>query len=151
MFDSDFGWALVKAGLVRKKSEKKGSPLPPTDLSKSQLFPKVLFSPSSFFLVRVPAFFTLGAYQVVYNCTALSHKSCFQDAPGATNWIIGFKGEQTNTPEFQGRATSVMAANASVEPRSLYWAQLIARMGGDAERVEHSVGSLAKNQCPPRL
>lgn len=93
----------------------------------------------------------LGAYQVVYNCTALGRNSCFQDAPGVTNWIIGFKGRQTNKPEFEGRATSVMAANTSVEPRSLYWAQLIARMGGEAERIERTVGSLAKNQYPPRL
>lgn len=90
-------------------------------------------------------------YQVVYNCTAMSNDSCFQDAPGSTNWIIGFKGGQTAQPEFEAKATAVMASNASVEPRSLYWAQLIARLRGDAQRVEQTVGSLSKNQYPPRL
>ncbi|KAF9958412.1 hypothetical protein BGZ72_000400 [Mortierella alpina] len=73
-----------------------------------------------------------GAYQVVYNCTAKSDSSCFQDAPGTTNWIIGFKGGQTATPEFSAQSTRVMSANAPVEPRSLYWAQLSARTGGAA-------------------
>ncbi|KAK3842262.1 MAG: hypothetical protein J3R72DRAFT_509391 [Linnemannia gamsii] len=79
-----------------------------------------------------------GAYQVVYNCTANGNNSCFQDAPGSTNWIIGFKGGQTGQPEFEAQSTQVTAENATVEPRSLYWAQLIARVG-DAQLVENRV------------
>ncbi|KAF9584475.1 hypothetical protein BGW38_006345, partial [Lunasporangiospora selenospora] len=74
-----------------------------------------------------------GAYQVIYNCTAKLSKSCFQDAPGSTNWVIGFKGGQVEVPEFRAQSTRLVATENQVEPRSLYWAQLIARMGGDAE------------------
>lgn len=85
----------------------------------------------------------IGAYQVVYNCTANSSNSCFQDAPGSTNWIIGFKGGQTEQPEFAAQSTQVRAANATVEPRSLYWAQLVARVG-DAQLVESRVGEAGR-------
>ncbi|KAG0300487.1 hypothetical protein BGZ97_003203 [Linnemannia gamsii] len=91
-----------------------------------------------------------GAYQVVYSCTAHSQKSCFQDAPGATNWIIGFKGGQTKQPEFEAQSTQMMAANATVEPRSLYWAQLVARVG-DAQLVENRVGETGRKSYPPTL
>ncbi|KAG0376877.1 hypothetical protein BGX24_007070 [Mortierella sp. AD032] len=84
-----------------------------------------------------------GAYQVVYNCTANGNNSCFQDAPGSTNWIIGFKGGQTGQPEFEAQSTQVRAENATVEPRSLYWAQLIARVG-DAQLVENRVGEAGR-------
>lgn len=92
----------------------------------------------------------LGAYQVVYNCTAKSSNSCFQDAPGATNWIIGFKGGQTSAPEFKGQMARVMAVDSTVEPRSLYWTQLVNRVG-DAQYVEKNVGASSKMQYPPRM
>ncbi|KAF9908221.1 hypothetical protein EC991_010147 [Linnemannia zychae] len=88
-----------------------------------------------------------GAYQVVYNCTANSHASCFQDAPGSTNWIVGFKGGQTEQPEFEAQSTQVRAANATVEPRSLYWAQLVTRVG-DAQLVENRVGETGRMSYP---
>ncbi|KAF9199007.1 hypothetical protein BGZ59_004245 [Podila verticillata] len=91
-----------------------------------------------------------GAYQVVYNCTAKSSNSCFQDAPGATNWIIGFKGGQTSAPEFEGQMARVMAVDFMVEPRSLYWTQLVNRVG-NAQYVEKNVGSSSKMQYPPRM
>ncbi|KAG0020631.1 hypothetical protein BGZ81_009276, partial [Podila clonocystis] len=91
-----------------------------------------------------------GAYQVVYNCTAKTSNSCFQDAPGATNWIIGFKGGQTAAPEFEGQMARVMAVNSTVEPRSLYWTQLVNRVG-DAQYVDENVGASSKIQYPPRM
>lgn len=86
----------------------------------------------------------VGAFHVVYNCTARNSGNCFQDAPGTTNWILGFKGGQAVQPEFHGQATRVMSLNASVEPRSLYWAQLTRRMGGDECLMEATVGSKSK-------
>ncbi|KAF9103516.1 hypothetical protein BGX29_003260 [Mortierella sp. GBA35] len=47
-----------------------------------------------------------GAHQAVYNCTAMSQNSWFRDAPGPTNWIIGFKGGQTQQPEFEAQSTN---------------------------------------------
>ncbi|KAF9915472.1 hypothetical protein FBU30_001944 [Linnemannia zychae] len=80
-----------------------------------------------------------GAHQVVYNCTANSQDSCFQEAPGSTNWVIGFKGGQAGQPEFTAQSAKIMATNATVEPRSLYWAQLVARVG-NAKLVEDIAG-----------
>ncbi|KAI1318254.1 hypothetical protein EDD11_006950 [Mortierella claussenii] len=82
-----------------------------------------------------------GAFHVVYNCVARKSNNCFQDAPGTTNWIIGFKGGQAAQPEFAGQATRMLSLDNPVEPRSLYWAQLIRRMGGDQRRVEETVGA----------
>ncbi|KAF9307144.1 hypothetical protein BGZ74_010635 [Mortierella antarctica] len=90
-----------------------------------------------------------GAYQVVYNCTAKRNNSCFQNAPGATNWIIGFKGGRTE-PEFEGQMTKIMAVASTVEPRSLYWTQLVNRVG-DEQYVEENVGASSKMQYPPRI
>ncbi|KAG0220210.1 hypothetical protein BGX33_005570 [Mortierella sp. NVP41] len=84
-----------------------------------------------------------GAHQAVYNCTAMSQNSWFRDAPGPTNWIIGFKGGQTQQPEFEAQSTNVTAANATVEPRSLYWAQLVARVG------DVQLGEAGKRSYPP--
>ncbi|CAO3569208.1 unnamed protein product [Mortierella alpina] len=91
-----------------------------------------------------------GAYQVVYNCTAKSDSSCFQDAPGTTNWIIGFSGGQTAKPEFSAQSTKVLSANAPVEPRSLYWAQLSARLGGAAVQIcETEADTAIAKDCQP--
>lgn len=86
---------------------------------------------------------------MVYNCTAKRNNSCFQNAPGATNWIIGFKGGRTE-PEFEGQMTKIMAVDSTVEPRSLYWTQLVNRVG-DEQYVEENVGASSKMQYPPRI
>ncbi|KAF9435506.1 hypothetical protein BGZ76_006165 [Entomortierella beljakovae] len=91
-----------------------------------------------------------GAFHVVYNCTAHKGNNCLQDPPGVTNWIIGFKGGVTCQPTFEGPCSKMISHNIHVEPRSLYWSQLVARMGGNAQLVESAVGVEAKMQYPPR-
>ncbi|KAF9933141.1 hypothetical protein FBU30_006465 [Linnemannia zychae] len=91
-----------------------------------------------------------GVFHVIYNCTANTNNNCFQDAPGATNWIIGFKGGLTKKPMFEGPNTRHMSPNLPTEPRSLYWAQLVARMNGDIQLVKSNVGYQAKMKYPPR-
>ncbi|KAF9106728.1 hypothetical protein BGX27_009043 [Mortierella sp. AM989] len=91
-----------------------------------------------------------GAFHVVYNCTANLNNNCFQDPPGVTNWIIGFKGGITSSPAFEAPNSNIISHNRHVQPRSLYWAQLVARMNGDVQLVKRAVGAEAKMQYPPR-
>ncbi|KAI7818461.1 hypothetical protein BC939DRAFT_292630 [Gamsiella multidivaricata] len=91
-----------------------------------------------------------GAFHVVYNCTANGNNNCFQDPPGTTNWIIGFKGGLTSRPMFEAPRTRVISHNRPVQPRSLYWAQLIERMGGDIQRVKRICGIEGRLQYAPR-
>ncbi|KAF9907074.1 hypothetical protein BX616_000539 [Lobosporangium transversale] len=92
-----------------------------------------------------------GAFHVVYNCKALQNKNCFQDPPGATNWIIGFQGHVTDHVMFEAPPTRLISHNRPVEPRSLYWAQLVARMGGDVQRVKNAVGVEGRQRYSPRF
>ncbi|KAF9107942.1 hypothetical protein BGX29_004055 [Mortierella sp. GBA35] len=91
-----------------------------------------------------------GVFHVVYNCTANNHNNCFQDAPGVTNWILGFKGGITKKPMFEAPSSRRKPLDCSTEPRSLYWAQLVARMNGDIQLVKRNVGAEAKMRYPPR-
>ncbi|KAG0285933.1 hypothetical protein BGZ96_009895 [Linnemannia gamsii] len=93
-----------------------------------------------------------GAFQVIYHSSARS-PACFQSPPGATNWIIGFEGTLSNKPkEFEGDDATFLDPEPSDighTPRSLYWSQLVARMGGTqtaAETVEKIVGVAGKNR-----
>ncbi|KAI1311049.1 hypothetical protein EDD11_003556 [Mortierella claussenii] len=90
-----------------------------------------------------------GAFHVVYNCTG-NMKNCFQDPPGTKNWVIGFKGGLNNRVMFEAPSTPMVSHNCPVQPRSLYWAQLVARMNGDVQRVKSAVGVEARMQYPPR-
>ncbi|KAG0053887.1 hypothetical protein BGZ83_000284, partial [Gryganskiella cystojenkinii] len=92
-----------------------------------------------------------GVFHVVYNCTANSNNNCFQDAPGASNWILGFKGGLTKKPMFEGISTAHSSPQIPMEPRSLYWSQLVARMGGNAQLVKSNVGAEGRMRYPPRL
>jgi len=85
----------------------------------------------------------IGAFHVVYNCTAWNPGNCLQDAPGTTDWIVGFKGGQAAQSEFNGQATRVMSPKASVEPRSLCWHNWH-RMGVEECLIEAAVGSKSK-------
>ncbi|KAG0370423.1 hypothetical protein BGX24_002029 [Mortierella sp. AD032] len=91
-----------------------------------------------------------GAFHVVYNCTAKSNNNCFQDAPGVTNWVVGLKGGVTNKAMFQAPCSKNMSPNLPIDPRSLYWAQLVARMNGDIRLVKSNVGAEAKMKYPQR-
>ncbi|KAF9281608.1 hypothetical protein BGZ88_011532 [Linnemannia elongata] len=91
-----------------------------------------------------------GAFHVIYNCTANNNNNCFQDAPGVTNWVVGFKGGMAKKPMFEAPCTRCMSPSLPVEPRSLYWAQLVARMNGDILLVKRNVGAEAKMRYPPR-
>ncbi|KAF9904797.1 hypothetical protein EC991_002301 [Linnemannia zychae] len=91
-----------------------------------------------------------GAFHVVYNCTTKTNNNCFQDAPGVTNWIVGFKGGVTYRAMFEAPHTRIMSPNLPIEPRSLYWAQLVARMNGDVRLVKSNVGFEAKMKYPQR-
>ncbi|KAG0339349.1 hypothetical protein BG000_002320 [Podila horticola] len=96
-----------------------------------------------------------GAFHVVYNCTTDGNNNCFQDPPGVTNWIIGLKGGLTKRPTFEAPVTqcilpiSAVGTRTAAAPRSLYWAQLVARMG-DVQRVKSTVGAEARMHYPPR-
>ncbi|KAF9986484.1 hypothetical protein BGZ65_007455 [Modicella reniformis] len=87
------------------------------------------------------------AFHVIYNCTARTHNNCFQDPPGTKNWIIGFKGGVTSKPMFKGTRSDV---ESPFPVRSLYWAQLVARMDGDIQRVNNTVGTEGRMKYPPR-
>ncbi|KAF8928157.1 hypothetical protein EDD21DRAFT_389745 [Dissophora ornata] len=91
-----------------------------------------------------------GAFHVVYNCTANSHNNCFQDPPGVINWIIGFKGNLNQRPMFEGTPTHMTSHNTPVQPRSLYWAQLVARMGGNIQLVKSIAGVEGRMHYTPR-
>ncbi|KAF9584963.1 hypothetical protein BGW38_004465 [Lunasporangiospora selenospora] len=92
-----------------------------------------------------------GVFHVIYNCTAHKSNNCFQDPPGATNWIIGFQGALTKRPAFEEPGKSPMFCTLPSYPRSLYWAQLIERAHGDIQYVKKIAGYEGKLQYPPRL
>ncbi|KAG0086186.1 hypothetical protein BGZ92_008352 [Podila epicladia] len=91
-----------------------------------------------------------GVFHVIYNCTTNGNNNCFQDPPGVGNWVMGFKGGLTKKPAFEAPCTPCLSHGTPVQPRSLYWAQLVARMGGDVQRVKSSVGAEARMRYPPR-
>ncbi|KAG0277439.1 hypothetical protein BGZ95_005953 [Linnemannia exigua] len=91
-----------------------------------------------------------GAFHVVYNCTAKTNNNCFQNAPGVTNWIVGFKGGIANKAMFEAPCSEHMSPNLPIDPRSLYWAQLVARMNGDIRLVKSNVGVEARMKYPQR-
>ncbi|KAF9967211.1 hypothetical protein BGZ70_010365 [Mortierella alpina] len=75
-----------------------------------------------------------GVYHVMYNCEAKFPNNHFQDAPGTTNWIIGFKGN-ISEPQFEGKLSKMISHNSPVHPRSLYWSQLAIRKAVDVLKV----------------
>ncbi|KAF9171291.1 hypothetical protein BGX21_010333 [Mortierella sp. AD011] len=91
-----------------------------------------------------------GAFHVVYNCVANMQNNCFQDPPGTINWIIGFRGGITKHPAFEAPCSNLISHNRHIQPRSLYWAQLVARMSGNAQLVESEVGAESKMKYAPR-
>ncbi|KAF9212808.1 hypothetical protein BGZ59_006278 [Podila verticillata] len=98
-----------------------------------------------------------GVFHVVFRCAA-KQIATFQSPPGGTNWVIGFQGHTgASTVQFPGDdATYLMpeASDLSKAPRSLYWAQLVARMGGNdttAKILEGLVGVEGKNTYPAPL
>ncbi|KAF9969223.1 hypothetical protein BGZ73_008520 [Actinomortierella ambigua] len=102
-----------------------------------------------------------GAFHVMYHCDA-DNPALFQSPPGATNWIVAFNGTfaDTSTKVFPGEDATHLEPQmqdlfpVNKVPRSLYWSQLVQRLGGDnddkvAMRVEELVGAKGKNQYPP--
>ncbi|KAG0266806.1 hypothetical protein BG011_000858 [Mortierella polycephala] len=94
-----------------------------------------------------------GVYHVIYHCTA-TNPTNFESPPRGTNWVIGIKskGSRSNTPSPEKNATFLDEDAFNEEPRSLYWAQLVKRVGGtdeDAERIEGYVGVAGRNTYPP--
>ncbi|KAG0260735.1 hypothetical protein DFQ27_003352 [Actinomortierella ambigua] len=101
-----------------------------------------------------------GAFHVMYHCAA-DNPAFFQSPPGATNWIVAFNGtfSQTRGGVFQGDDATYLEPDVkdlfpvNKVPRSLYWAQLVERLGGSrdakiAMRVEELVGAKSRNQYP---
>ncbi|KAF9928957.1 hypothetical protein FBU30_002013 [Linnemannia zychae] len=93
-----------------------------------------------------------GAFHVVYHASSNS-PSQFQSPPGATNWIVDYQGRLGNhTVEFEGDDATFLdpeLKDRGHTPRSLYWAQLVKRMGGNqqaAEAIEKLVGVAGKNK-----
>ncbi|KAF9293308.1 hypothetical protein BGZ88_005528 [Linnemannia elongata] len=93
-----------------------------------------------------------GAFHVVYHASA-DIPARFQSPPGATNWIIGFEGTLGDKrTEFDGDDATFLDPepyDIGRTPRSLYWSQLVARMGGTekaAEWIEKAVGVQGKSQ-----
>jgi len=75
----------------------------------------------------------------------------FQSPPGATNWVIGYEGELGRKKiEFEGDEATFLESEAKDlphVPRSLYWSQLVAKVGGGdnaAAVVEKHVGALPR-------
>ncbi|GJJ73312.1 hypothetical protein EMPS_05670 [Entomortierella parvispora] len=98
-----------------------------------------------------------GAFHVVYHCSADSVVE-FQSPPGSTNWVIEYEGRLGSLGiEFEGEDATFLDPEPQDKgriPRSLYWSQLVARMGGsdaDARMIEQLVGVRGKNEYPPRL
>ncbi|KAF9178660.1 hypothetical protein BGZ51_003064 [Haplosporangium sp. Z 767] len=94
-----------------------------------------------------------GVYHVVYHCTA-TNPTYFESPPRGTNWVIGMKSKRigSKTPSPEKNATFLDEDALSEEPRSLYWAQLVKRVGGtnkDAETIEEYVGVAGRNKYPP--
>ncbi|KAG0343442.1 hypothetical protein BG004_005306 [Podila humilis] len=94
-----------------------------------------------------------GVFHVVYRSAATT-SGLFQSPPGGTNWVIEFQGRAPPTVMFEGEEATFLIPTASDVgkiPRSLYWAQLVARMGGSeavARRVENLVGVAGRNRYP---
>ncbi|KAF8944113.1 hypothetical protein BGZ47_004625 [Haplosporangium gracile] len=93
-----------------------------------------------------------GAFHVVYHSSA-DIPARFQSPPGATNWIIGFEGTLGDKlTEFDGYDATFLDPepyDIGRTPRSLYWSQLVARLGGTeraAKRVEKAVGVEGKSR-----
>ncbi|KAG0088375.1 hypothetical protein BGZ92_006252 [Podila epicladia] len=98
-----------------------------------------------------------GAFQVVYRCET-KNASTFQSPPGGTNWVIDFRGKMDESDiYFPGDDATILIpdeADLGKLPRSLYWAQLVARMGGNdaaAQQLESLVGIAGKNKYPAPL
>ncbi|KAF9374364.1 hypothetical protein CPB97_012151, partial [Podila verticillata] len=98
-----------------------------------------------------------GVFHVVFRCTA-KETATFQSPPGGTNWVIGFRGHTgAALVQFSGDDATYLMSDVSdltKVPRSLYWAQLVARMGGNeetAQRLERLVGVAGKNTYPAPL
>ncbi|KAF9581895.1 hypothetical protein BGW38_000921 [Lunasporangiospora selenospora] len=93
-----------------------------------------------------------GVNHVIYRCST-DVKSRFQSPPGGSNWVIGFEGALGDQMfEFEGRDATMIDIDSSM-PRSLYWAQLVKRLGGTeaiAVDVEGWVGVAGKNKYPPK-
>lgn len=109
---------------------------------------------------RIDYIHLLGVYQVVYNCTS-KKESIIRDAPHTKNWLIGFKGRldesrhdlligfkgrlnDSNEDQVIGIQTASAASDSMMNPRSLYWSQLIMRMGGNSALVEQTVGPFVR-------
>ncbi|KAF9903098.1 hypothetical protein EC991_004225 [Linnemannia zychae] len=93
-----------------------------------------------------------GAFHVIYHSSA-DDPAAFQSPPGATNWVIGFDGYiDRAVMKFSGSDATFLdpePVDVGKTPRSLYWAQLVRRMGGNAktaEWVEKMVGAKGKNR-----
>ncbi|KAF9183401.1 hypothetical protein BGZ50_004247 [Haplosporangium sp. Z 11] len=93
-----------------------------------------------------------GAFQVVYRCSA-EVPAAFQSPPGATNWVIEFDGVLGHkSVEFQGDNATFLEPEPQDKgriPRSLYWAQLVARKGSNGSMgniIENYVGVAGKNR-----
>ncbi|KAG0361336.1 hypothetical protein BGZ54_009146, partial [Gamsiella multidivaricata] len=97
-----------------------------------------------------------GAFHVVYRCSADVSVE-FQSPPGATNWVIHFEGKLGHkSVEFKGDNATFLDPNPKngKVSRSLYWSQLVARMGNTndaAITVENYVGVAGKNSYPPPM
>ncbi|KAK3814111.1 MAG: hypothetical protein J3Q66DRAFT_389475 [Benniella sp.] len=98
-----------------------------------------------------------GAFHVVYRCSADVPVE-FQSPPGATNWVIGYEGELDRKKiEFEGDEATFLEPEVKDlphVPRSLYWSQLVAKVGGGdnaAAIVEKHVDAAGKNKYPAPL
>ncbi|KAF9427588.1 hypothetical protein BGZ94_004617 [Podila epigama] len=99
-----------------------------------------------------------GVFHVIYRCAA-QHIGTFQSPPGGTNWVIGFRSPAVARAglKFEGDEATVLTPDPSDYgkiPRSLYWSQLVARLGGNedvARMVESYVGVQGKNKYPAPL
>jgi len=52
---------------------------------------------------------------------------------------------------FEGPATPHVSPGSQTQPRSLYWEQLVARMGGNIQHVKSNVGAEGRMHYPPRI
>ncbi|KAG0014427.1 hypothetical protein BGZ81_000467 [Podila clonocystis] len=98
-----------------------------------------------------------GVFHVVFRCDTRD-TATFQSPPGGTNWVIGFRGHTGEAIiQFPGDDATFLTPDVTdlgKIPRSLYWAQLVARVGGNdtaARRLEELVGVAGKNKYPAPL
>ncbi|KAI8597475.1 hypothetical protein EDD21DRAFT_385372 [Dissophora ornata] len=97
-----------------------------------------------------------GAFHAAYRCSA-DARGVFQSPPGGTNWIINYQGPLQQFATFDGDDATFLnyrPENGKVIPRSLYWSQLVARMGSNdqsAAVLEKYVGVAGKNIYSPPL